>query len=1114
MLQARSSHAGGQPIRSHRYSFAAIVLAVAGAVQAQAQVATFDIASGPAGEAVAAFAQQSQRNILAAGETLGGVTTNAVQGKYGVDEALARLLAGTGLASRPAAGGAIVIMPAPAPVPATAAPAAPAPQVVTVTGTRHAVATAIDLKKRAPTVTDAVAAEDVGQFPDKNIGEALSRITGVQVMTDFGEGNQIAIRGVQPDLNRIEINGMTLLSTAGGGTRAPELRELPAELIKSIEVVKGATADMTEGGLGGTVLIRTNRPFDFRQFTVAASAAGERNSLRGGTQPRASLLVADRFAGGRLGLMANVVYDKVLTEADRVRDTGWRLLRDWDFSPEKTVTSRNQAAAAVATKAGCAALAAGSVADCEHQWYDYSAALPRYGLLRRDHARATGEFTAQYALAPEASVWTSFQRSSQRSRFQDLNYVTDFSVDRLAAAGMPATYDANGVPTGGSCVAPDGAGTPDGVVVNNHHVTQYVLGSCLAIPGHGGANAVSTQARDFGQRVDTYYRSTGFQARAGQWDAEGMLVNSRAEYANDSNFVGLTMAAPGLKVTLDAKGLPHFTFPDGWDPGNAAAYTQVQLAYTPEETTNWERQARLDLRYRTGWPFIAKIAFGFQGRSGGALRYANGGYTASAGSDPASAADDVSVVSANTRYTLNWDPLNPGTAVRPATVQPFSHANDKETWGSAAQMQQLVNAIRVASPAFLQGADPGSFPAGWTAPSVGAALPLFDTATFNHDLVRQAPGSDGQLYAQLPAYRIEERIRAAHIRLDLDHDLSGYRATGNIGLRYAHTRTRAIGRQRLFIRLEQAPGSASYDDHELASTLAGKDNAYGDFLPSLNGVLWLRPDTLALRVGYAKVMARPSLDQLAPNLTCMLGSGKVQFGGDGIDSCSGGNPDLKPYRAANKDLALEWYANRDTQLSVAYFRKDITRAILNNVTVQADVMGNGTPYYYTTSVNSGGATNRGIELAGRVALSFLPGLLGGFGVDANVTRMAYAYAPGTALVDRLTGNVLPFPGLSKTAGDVALWYDRGRINARLAYNYRTGYYTGSNDASTGNPIFAAATGFLDAKVQYRLSDHVTVAFEAKNLADEVTLTSAGAASRPIEYSWSGRRYFLSLAGRY
>ena len=87
--------------------------------------------------------------------------------------------------------------------PAPAQADTPAVQKVIVSGTRQSVMSAIERKKSASTVTDSIVAEDIGQFPDKNVGEALSRITGVQITRDFGEGSQVSIRGVEPNLNRV-----------------------------------------------------------------------------------------------------------------------------------------------------------------------------------------------------------------------------------------------------------------------------------------------------------------------------------------------------------------------------------------------------------------------------------------------------------------------------------------------------------------------------------------------------------------------------------------------------------------------------------------------------------------------------------------------------------------------------------------------------------------------------------------------------------------------------------------------------------------------------------------------------------------------------------------------
>lgn len=158
--------------------------------------------------------------------------------------------------------GAISILAAPASMAQQNAPSsglqAETVDEVIVVGTRASLQSAIERKKKAGTVVDSVVAEDIAQFPDKNIGEALQRITGVQLQRDFGEGVAVSIRGIEPDLNRVEVNGVSLLGNGGAGQRGADFREFASELVKSIDVFKGFTADMTEGGIGGTEIGRAH----------------------------------------------------------------------------------------------------------------------------------------------------------------------------------------------------------------------------------------------------------------------------------------------------------------------------------------------------------------------------------------------------------------------------------------------------------------------------------------------------------------------------------------------------------------------------------------------------------------------------------------------------------------------------------------------------------------------------------------------------------------------------------------------------------------------------------------------------------------------------------------
>jgi TonB-dependent receptor len=1022
-------------------------------------------------------------------------------------------LAGQAQAQQAAAPAAAASAPTPAPAAAKPADKGNQLETVVVTGIRRSIQSAIDRKRNASTVTDSIVAEDIDQFPDKNVGEALSRITGVQLSREFGEGSQVSIRGVEPDLNRVEINGMSVLGTSGTAGRGAELRELASELIASIDVVKGSTADLTEGGIGGTVRITTRKPLDFAKRTVAGSLSGEQGSLRGGVQPRATLLLADKFFDGRLGLMANLVYDKIYTRGDFSRNTSWTFLRDWDLSADKTITSLNPNAAAVTTSAGCSAFAAGSAdrTDCLRQWFDYAPRISRYGLWTRDHKRSSAELTAQYKFSQELDAFVSYQANDQDQRLNDINYGTDFTADnRLASGGTAPVYAANGtVATAGTCGAVGATATPAGMVVENHHVTQYTVGNCLNVAGRGGQGAFSTSARDFSLNIKSEYTSAGFKFKNNSWRVEGLLNDAKSDYLSQSNNIVLTQNAPGLVVKLDGAHLPQFTFPTGYSPDSASSYVQAQLQYRPSATFNKERGGKLDFQYNFDHSFFQSLWWGAQARESKSRQYGAGGYIVKNEGNLANTdeAVDITTRTANVNQTVVFDPLYTGTAQRPDDTQTFINGGFRQSYVNAARMQEIVKSMLTRSPGTFFGGykDVSGVPSSFTVPNYAAAASsgAFDTSAFNYKYLYDTIGSDGKTYPQLPAFDITESIKAGYVRLDWGTELLGMALDGNVGVRYTRTNVKSVGVDRDQIRV------ASNTDRIRSNVIRSVDNTYSDTLPSLNAALQVLPEKLLVRAGWAKVMARPAINLITPNITCTENSGLPAFGGDGTDDCTVGNPDLKPYRATKYDLSVEYYPSRNNQLSLAVFRTDIETYVRTGILRGIDFRGNGHPYDVSTSINGEGARTQGVELAGRTAFTFLPGWLSGFGADVNYTRMAFRYAQGNELISPLDGSVLPYPGMSKDAYNVGLWYDDGEFNARLAYHHRGKYYTGGNDVS-GNPNFRDKTGYLDAKFQWKPTKNLTFAVEAKNLTNQAELTYAGDLGRPNELAWSGRRYYLTV----
>ncbi|WP_447910349.1 TonB-dependent receptor [Brevundimonas bullata] len=188
---------------------------------------------------------------------------------------------------------------------------------VVVTGFRGSLAKALNVKKREAGAVDVIVAEDIADFPDQNLAEAIQRIPGVAITRDAGEGRNISVRGLGPDFTRIRINGMEALGTTGGtdssgGTnrgRGFDFNVFASDLFNSITVRKTASAETEEGSLGATVDLRAARPFDYQDgLTIAVSGQVGYNDLAQNADPRGAFLISNTWADGKFGALLSVAY--------------------------------------------------------------------------------------------------------------------------------------------------------------------------------------------------------------------------------------------------------------------------------------------------------------------------------------------------------------------------------------------------------------------------------------------------------------------------------------------------------------------------------------------------------------------------------------------------------------------------------------------------------------------------------------------------------------------------------------------------------------------------------------------------------------------------------------
>ncbi len=176
---------------------------------------------------------------------------------------------------------------------------------VRVNGAFHGHRKALNMQKNSMGVTNVVSADQVGKFPDSNIGDALKRINGINVQYDQGEARFGQVRGTAADLSSVSLNGNRIPS-AEGDTRNVQLDLIPADMVQTIEVNKVVTADMDGDAIGGSInLVTKSTPY--RRVLNATLGTGY-NWVSGKMEKELGLTYGDRFFDKKLGLMLSASY--------------------------------------------------------------------------------------------------------------------------------------------------------------------------------------------------------------------------------------------------------------------------------------------------------------------------------------------------------------------------------------------------------------------------------------------------------------------------------------------------------------------------------------------------------------------------------------------------------------------------------------------------------------------------------------------------------------------------------------------------------------------------------------------------------------------------------------
>ena len=1000
---------------------------------------------------------------------------------------------------------------------------------IIVTGYRASLKNAQDIKRKADTFVDAITAEDIGALPDRSVAEALQRVPGVNIgrfekTSDpdrFSvEGTGVIIRGLP--FVRSELNGRDIFSATGGTVLS--FNDVSPELLGRVEVFKNVTADMVEGSIAGTVNLVTRKPLDTPGLKVAGTIEGNYGDLAKEWSPGFSGIISNTWetsGGSKFGLQLGYARSKLISRTDasqltdpcyrsntltstclRVRDVGSGGFGNTNFNatnfPPAGTVIVPKGAGVRTTKLERDREAFSAVAQFESGDGRLSA---KAEYLRSETKFFTDEYSilalvnndGGFPVQANGSTWTfddngvfqagtltqtggdsgfspwgglptellRFQRKTKATT-EDFSFDAKFEAsDRLrfnfelqhigsklsqnAIIGTMATFSDLRIDNTGNVpqvefILPQGA--PQGIYGSPEYTYFWFLLDSQA-RNDGELDSVRFDA-DYDISEDGFFKSASFGTR---W-------TDRNRVTRDTNFGNWgTLGAPwtGRDGAWGNSG-PNEPLPGARPYGSCCGNGGAYPIDFPAAST-----------------FRSPFADGFQ-RGNSPLPIANGGGYFYGGDD------------------FIGEYLNGTTAAQGAAITAFSFPNRLgEAWE-----------------------------------------PVYDR--FNAD------GSPCAPFCTAEISDVSELTKAAYARIDFGSDFgNSWNFTGNFGLRYVNTTIKSGGRITLpdprrfdalaaggngdgIVQVSEintvcanappgpsVPGFCSLSSARKAEFGAAhtgqvliddRDITFDHWLPSFNAKLDVGGGLL-FRFAVSKGISRPDMQlyraggTISDNTTDLLADGTLETGP--LFQLSTGNRNVRATESWNYDLSAEWYFDDVGSLTLSAFLKDIKGIISSGVNVVNYPSTNGDiPVEVNGPSNELGGTLKGVEISYQQTYDFLPGLLSGLG-----SQLTYTYVDaGDFTNPDLAGNrgtfasLQPLQGVSKHTVNATVFYEKGPLALRAAYNWRSDFLiTPRDDIFPFSPIWQESTGQLDASIFYAVTDNIKLGVQGVNLLDAVTRTS-------------------------
>ncbi|MER2490560.1 TonB-dependent receptor [Catenovulum sediminis] len=974
-------------------------------------------------------------------------------------------------------------------------------EVIVVRGIRGSLVASMANKRFANSVVDTITATDIGKLPDATIADSLQRITGVQISRSGGEGSSANIRGVAQVMTTL--NGEQMLSAGSVTTVQPNFADIPSTMVSGIDVIKSSEAKTLTGGISGTIDLKTNRPFKLDEgYTVLGKVEATQGSMGKETDKTFSA-----FAGynldNKIGATLNLSYADVYLADYLVGSAGG----DWGANASETSGF---------VESNIDATGDGDTNDVFYAFQGHQAAN-RFIDRERMGANASFQYQLTDALQLTADVFYTEMDEHQYTA----GFIASNSWQSVWGWFTPTMED--GILTGAT---PHEKIIEGEVVDGNYYSFQSGELQARRTMVHSETDWIKKEALN--TNLELSYEGDSFTANL-RW-AHGEASNNNQlsvvdAYINDGCQAGATyksaeyLATPEDQRTCAQSPVNPWgykgelaTLPDGTPVEGSFTQIPIGISYTADNQ-HWDL------------PMMPTADGTGEERLGSNInRYS----VTSSNLTGTNSNATLDVLRLDTKWFIDGNFVQSiDTGVRYGIRE-----IEKTGWiGGVAKTNQYGDAFLAR---WKDSASQAPTTLESYIPLISFTDPLMDGKITQISDFQGSSGLDGLYFVDPKAmdnpleyhnavygtniqapdaantYDLEETTSTFYVQANIDGELSGGTIdipfSGNIGFRYIRTE---------FDINQSETGSdniATFNgqDYIMAGSLgmlatpAGKLNtprSYNDLLPAINISFDLDSDE-KLRFAYNKTMTTHNTDQLAGGITVnrIIGCNIQQDDGSSVfcatSASQKGNPYLDPWRSSNIDLSYEWYFSETGMFNIGAFYMDIESFIVQSEVelpipdtdgvVRGYVPENpprfkGTVTTTTPANSPDGGTIRGLEVGYQQGFDFLPGKLSGLGLTAN-----YTWSPSTSGSVDYYGKDTPMSDNSEHQANLAVWYEKDGLQARIASNYRSKKFISIRNVNNEYQFakFQEPTLYVDASVSYDFNEQITLSLQGTNLTEE------------------------------